>query len=190
MNLFKRQMAVTTGLVLSVAAGIAAAGGYGYYPQGMGYGPGSGYGAPYGRPPMTPPPRPQRPTPPPRPQMGPYGYRGAMQRPYMPGAYAQPGQAETAQASATAPAAPAATAAVTISQMRFGTGPVTIKAGGSVTWTNNDGMPHTVTANDGSFGSEQFSAGGSFTHTFDKPGTYSYYCALHPTMRGTVVVEG
>jgi plastocyanin len=59
-----------------------------------------------------------------------------------------------------------------------------------VTWTNSEGVPHTVTANDGSFGSSQLGAGDTFSHTFTEPGTYSYYCQLHPMMRATVVVVG
>lgn len=178
---------VTTGSALAGGYG----GGYGYQPQGMGmgYGPGGGYGAPYGRPPMAPPMRPQRPMPPPRPSMGqPYGYGAPMRAPYAGGyAPAQPAPA----AAAPAPAGEAAeNAEVAISGMRFGGGTVTIKAGGTVTWVNREAVPHTVTANDGSFGSENLGANASYSRTFEEPGTYNYYCKIHPTMRGTVVVEG
>ena len=189
MTLSKSRIAGLAGMLLTVAAGSAAAGSYGMYPpgMGMGYGPG-GYGAPYGMSPRGLPPRPHRPMPPPRPHMGPYGRGGGMSRPYMRGGYGMQPQAAPAQPAAAEAAAPADKAAVSMSQMQFKDATVTIKTGGTVTWSNNDGMPHTVTANDGSFGSEQLGTGGTFAHTFDKPGTYSYFCTLHPMMRGTVVV--
>ncbi len=187
MTLSKRRIAMFTVLLFAGATGTAAAVGCAQYPQGMGYGPG-GYGAPYAMPHMSPPLRPQRPMPPMRPQMGPYGYGGAMNNPYMRGGYATPSQAAPAQAAAAETAVPADSAAVSMSQMQFNSATVTIKTGGTVTWTNSDSMPHTVTASDGSFGSAQLGAGGTFTRTFDKPGTYGYYCTLHPMMRGTVVV--
>ncbi|HVC27165.1 MAG TPA: cupredoxin domain-containing protein [Nitrososphaerales archaeon] len=59
----------------------------------------------------------------------------------------------------------------------------------TVTWVNNDNAPHTVTANDGSFGSGNIGSGGSYTYTFTEPGTYAYYCAYHSWMVGTVVVK-
>jgi plastocyanin len=58
----------------------------------------------------------------------------------------------------------------------------------TVTWTNNDGTIHTVTANDGSFDSGYLSPGDSFTHTFTKAGVYEYHCQLHPWMVGYVTV--
>jgi len=127
----------------------------------------------------------------PRPQMGSYGNPAGMMAPYGGGYGVPQAVAPAPAASNKAPAANAEaveSASVSISQMRFTSPTVTIKSGGTVTWTNADGMPHTVTANDGSFGSEQLGRGGSFSQTFTKPGTYSYYCALHPNMRGTVVV--
>jgi amicyanin len=96
--------------------------------------------------------------------------------------------AAPAKTAASAETSDAAT--VSISQMRFNASTVTIKAGGSVTWTNSEGVPHTVTADDGSFGSSRLSAGDTFSHTFNEPGTYTYYCQLHPMMRATIVVEG
>ena len=64
-----------------------------------------------------------------------------------------------------------------------------VELGTTVTWTNNDqAMPHTVTAVDGSFDSGQLSAGQAFSFTFDKPGEFEYYCTLHPWMRAKVEV--
>lgn len=78
-----------------------------------------------------------------------------------------------------------------------------VSAGTTVTWTNEDGTAHTVTSGmveqgaagvserpDGRFESGQFSTGKTFGFTFDSPGTYPYFCALHPaTMRGQVTVR-
>lgn len=96
--------------------------------------------------------------------------------------------AMAAPAAATQAAAPADSAAVRVSQMRFGPSRVVVAKGATVTWSFEDGMPHTVTAVDGSFDSGRLSAGGQFSHTFDQPGTFAYYCTLHPSMRGEVVV--
>jgi len=65
---------------------------------------------------------------------------------------------------------------------------VVIGVNNTVTWLNNDDAPHTVVANDGSFNSGNINAGQSWTHTFDTPGTYSYYCSYHPWMKGTIIV--
>jgi len=59
----------------------------------------------------------------------------------------------------------------------------------TVTWVNDDNAAHTVTAKDGSFGSGNIGSGASYTHTFTTPGTYTYYCAYHSWMVGTVVVK-
>ncbi|MDG7006880.1 MAG: cupredoxin domain-containing protein [Nitrososphaerota archaeon] len=57
---------------------------------------------------------------------------------------------------------------------------VVIGVNNTVTWVNNDDVPHTVTASDGSFNSGDMNAGQSWTYAFATPGTYSYYCAYHP----------
>ena len=66
---------------------------------------------------------------------------------------------------------------------------VVIGVNSTVTWINNDDVPHTVTANDGSFDSGNLDAGQGWTHTFSAPGTYAYYCSYHPWMKGTIVVK-
>ena len=66
---------------------------------------------------------------------------------------------------------------------------IEIPAGTTVQWKNNDPLIHTVTANDGSFTSPQFGLDATYRHTFTTPGTYAYYCALHPNMKATVVVK-
>lgn len=65
---------------------------------------------------------------------------------------------------------------------------LTIHVGDSVTWTNVGSLPHTVTADDGSFDSGLLDVGASWTYTFNTPGTFPYHCVPHPWMKGTVVV--
>ena len=65
---------------------------------------------------------------------------------------------------------------------------VVIGVNNTVTWINNDNMPHTVTSTNGIFDSGNLEAGQSFTYTFTKPGTYSYVCSYHSWMKGTVIV--
>ncbi|MDJ0805849.1 MAG: cupredoxin family copper-binding protein [Gammaproteobacteria bacterium] len=77
---------------------------------------------------------------------------------------------------------------VTISQMRFEPSIVSVKVGEKVTWQQSGNMPHTVTANNRSFGSQHLQQNGEFTHTFDSPGIYTYFCSLHPSMQGVVKV--
>jgi plastocyanin len=78
----------------------------------------------------------------------------------------------------------------------FDPNPIEIKAGDSVTWTNGDNEVHTVTSGsqDASnigqeFDSGTLASGQSFTHKFDKPGTYEYFCSFHESMTGKVVVK-
>lgn len=67
---------------------------------------------------------------------------------------------------------------------------ITITAGESVTFLNDDGRDHTVTARDASYDSGIMPPGASYTRTYAEPGTYEYFCALHPDMVGTVLVQG
>ena len=66
---------------------------------------------------------------------------------------------------------------------------ITIKVGDTVTWTNQDPIQHDVVANGGQFKSQLLNKGQTFSFTFTKAGTYPYYCAIHPGMTGTVVVQ-
>ena len=66
---------------------------------------------------------------------------------------------------------------------------ITVKVGTTVTWTNHDYVPHTVISTTQLFRSPVFFANDNFTFTFATPGTYEYYCTIHPKMTGTVVVE-
>jgi amicyanin len=86
-------------------------------------------------------------------------------------------------------AAATATNAVTIQSYAFGPKAITVKAGTTVTWTNTDGVKHTVTSDSGNtLKSDLFGRGETFSYTFMTAGTYSYHCEPHPYMKGTVVV--
>jgi plastocyanin len=71
----------------------------------------------------------------------------------------------------------------------FSPATLTVDAGTTVVFTNRDDDAHTVTAVDGTFDSKGLDSGASWSHTFTKPGTYRYFCELHPFMKGTIVVK-
>lgn len=67
--------------------------------------------------------------------------------------------------------------------------PYTVKVGASVTWVNKDSTTHTVTSSGSSlFDSGNMAPGATYSFTFTQPGTYQYYCTIHPWMKGTIVV--
>ncbi len=81
----------------------------------------------------------------------------------------------------------------TFSTFAFSPQTVTINVGDSVVWRNTTSAPHTVTGNDGTWGSDPvdlIDPGEQFTHTFLSPGAFAYHCELHTGMTGTVIVEG
>jgi plastocyanin len=86
-------------------------------------------------------------------------------------------------------AAAAKSNAVAISGFAFRPAETTIRAGQAVTWTNEDPAEHTVTQQGGGFTSRTLGRSARFRMVFDRPGTYRYFCALHPEMKGTVVVK-
>jgi len=83
----------------------------------------------------------------------------------------------------------AATAEVKIDNFSFGPQTITVPVGATVTWTNRDDIPHTVVSTDGVFKSKVRDTDETFSYTFTKAGTYSYYCSVHPKMTGQVVVQ-
>jgi plastocyanin len=89
---------------------------------------------------------------------------------------------------AAAPA-PLAEAEVKIDNFSFGPQIITVAPGTKVTWKNRDDIPHTVVSADGVFKSRALDTDESFSFTFDKPGTYSYFCSIHPKMTGQVMVK-
>lgn len=130
------------------------------------------------------------------------GYRNA---PYMPGFNQMPGFApmpyygnqmppanqgnqqnrEPVNAGESKSTAPT----VSIQNMAFYPAVIKVKKGSSVTWMQNDRMTHDVVSSDRLFKSQRLRQGQSFTQTFDQPGVYNYYCSLHPSMKGQVIVE-
>jgi len=83
----------------------------------------------------------------------------------------------------------AADQAVTIASFAFSPASLTVTAGDSVTWSNNDSTGHTATAGDGSFDTGTIAPGATASVTFATAGTFAYACTIHPTMTGTIVVE-
>ena len=80
-------------------------------------------------------------------------------------------------------------ATATIDNFTFAPARLTVKTGTTVTWRNEDDIPHTVAASNRLFKSKALDTDDSFSFTFIAPGTYEYFCSLHPRMTGTVVVE-
>ena len=79
--------------------------------------------------------------------------------------------------------------AVIIDNFSFAPVALTVAAGTTVKWTNHDDIPHTVTERDQKFKSKALDTDDTFSHTFDEPGTYEYFCSLHPKMTAKVVVQ-
>jgi amicyanin len=79
--------------------------------------------------------------------------------------------------------------AVGIDNFTFNPQTLTVKAGATVTWTNKDDIPHAIAAVNREFKSKALDTGDAYSFTFTTPGTYAYFCSLHPHMTGTIVVE-
>jgi amicyanin len=80
-------------------------------------------------------------------------------------------------------------AVVKIDNFSFEPQTLTVPAGTTVTWTNQDDIPHTAVSTEGVFKSKVMDTDEKFSYTFTKAGTYPYYCTIHPKMTGKVVVE-
>ncbi|MCA9506668.1 MAG: cupredoxin domain-containing protein [Myxococcales bacterium] len=101
------------------------------------------------------------------------------------------GDAADTGPAATAASDPLGSTVIGIETSRFGETRVTVPAGTVVTWVNRDPYAHTVTSRDDApvpFDSGELTQGATFEMRFDEPGVYDYFCAIHPTMRATVVV--
>jgi plastocyanin len=79
-------------------------------------------------------------------------------------------------------------ATVKIHNFKFTPAVLKIGVGETVKFINEDEEPHTVTAQDGAFDSKAIDTDESWTHTFTQNGTFAYICAIHPFMKGTVIV--
>jgi plastocyanin len=97
--------------------------------------------------------------------------------------------ASPAASAAASQAAAAGASAITIQNFAFAPASLTVKAGTTVTWTNNDSRTHSVKWADGAAGSSPLTTGSSYTRTFATPGTYAYVCGIHASMHGTIVVN-
>jgi plastocyanin len=71
----------------------------------------------------------------------------------------------------------------------FSPNPIEVKVGDTVTWTNDHHEGHTVTSTSSEFNSGDIQPGQTFRHTFDKTGSFDYYCIIHPSMVGKVSVS-
>jgi plastocyanin len=101
---------------------------------------------------------------------------------------AMPGMSGSPAAGSRTGTAPVAVNSVSIKNFAFAPGTIRVKVGTTVTWTNNDQDAHTVTAMDRSFSSRPLNTGDTYHYTFNKPGSYTYLCTIHPFMTATVVV--
>lgn len=82
-------------------------------------------------------------------------------------------------------------ARIGITNFAFTPEDLVVEQGTTVEWQNRaEGIRHTTTASDGEWDSGAIAVGGSFTFTFEQVGTYVYFCSIHPTMTGTITVDG
>ena len=103
-------------------------------------------------------------------------------------AAASPAASAAASPAASQPGA-AAGDAVTIQNFAFAPASLTVKAGATVTWTNQDSPSHSVKWDDGTASSAPLATGSTYTRTFATAGTYAYVCGIHASMHGTIVVN-
>ena len=78
---------------------------------------------------------------------------------------------------------------VTIDNFTFTQPELTVAVGTTVKWVNHDDIPHTATSKTGVFRSKALDTDDKFSFTFATPGSFAYFCALHPHMTGSIVVE-
>jgi plastocyanin len=80
---------------------------------------------------------------------------------------------------------------IKIDNFSFSPAETTVAPGTEVKWVNHDDVPHTATstARPKAFDSGTLDTDGTYSHVFDKPGTYEYFCAVHPKMTGKIIVK-
>ncbi len=88
-----------------------------------------------------------------------------------------------------ASAVQAADMPISIDNFVFTPAEAQVSVGTTVIWTNNDDIPHTVADNDHKWKSSALDTGDKFSHTFTEPGTFEYFCSLHPHMTGKIIVK-
>ncbi|HLN47378.1 MAG TPA: cupredoxin family copper-binding protein [Magnetospirillaceae bacterium] len=96
----------------------------------------------------------------------------------------------SASADSANPTPSASPVVVSITNYAFKPATITILAGTTVQWRNDDSVSHTATSPNGAFDSQNLDHGSVYAFTFAKPGTYRYVCSYHPQMTGTVIVTG
>jgi plastocyanin len=112
-------------------------------------------------------------------------YFGRRQPPPPPPAAAKPSApGDTSAAARTGPTVKASMKSIAFQPSR-----IEITVGSTVAWTNNDAVEHTVTAIDRSFDSGNIAPGATWQYTFTRPGTYQFFCVVHPFMKGVVIVK-
>jgi plastocyanin len=92
--------------------------------------------------------------------------------------------AEDANSAGTGPVA-----TVSMDRNTFIPGEITVAPGTTVTWVNNEAMPHTVVSPNQGFRSKTLVKDAKFSFTFTTPGDYDYLCSIHPNMKGKVIVK-
>ncbi len=88
-----------------------------------------------------------------------------------------------------APVEDSPTTQIKIDNFVFSPNPLTVPVGSTIRWTNQDDIPHNVVSDDKSFKSKALDTDETFTYTFTQPGTYTYFCSIHPKMTGKVIVQ-
>jgi plastocyanin len=78
---------------------------------------------------------------------------------------------------------------IKIDNFSFSPATITVAAGTIVRWVNHDDIPHNVVSEDKAFKSKVMDTDEDFTYTFAKPGTYAYFCSIHPRMTGKIIVQ-
>ena len=92
--------------------------------------------------------------------------------------------AAIAAATSTAPSVQ-----VKVDNFTFAPETITVAANSTVTWVNSDDVPHVIASTDGLFRSKALDTDDKYSFTFNQPGTYAYFCAVHPKMVGKIVVR-
>ncbi len=79
---------------------------------------------------------------------------------------------------------------IRISDFQFMPSTPTVNVGDTVTWTNGQGVAHTTTSTDGPWDSGSLETDATFSHRFNEVGEFAFFCSIHPSMTGTITVEG
>ncbi|HEX6205168.1 MAG TPA: cupredoxin family copper-binding protein [Solirubrobacterales bacterium] len=98
------------------------------------------------------------------------------------------GETESTESEAAPSGEASKSEKVDIVEFTYQPDPVVVQAGGKVIWQNQDTAPHTATADDDSWDTGTIEKGKIGSETFKEPGTFTYFCEIHPTMKGTVEV--